>query len=181
DPGRGLKALALAPDGKTVAGATQASVTATRIVLWDGLTGKEVRRLAEVAGDVTALAFSPDGRTLASGGWDQKVRLWDVAGGKETKRLAVHFCSIVGLAFSPDGKTLASCSEDRVLLWRFASDREPRRLGGWDKATSLAFSHDGQRLAVGRSEGPVRVWDVGAGRMVRELSEASRGARGGAF
>src|SRR5262245_9752767 len=74
DPDRGLKALALSPDRKTVAGARRASVTATEIVLWDGLTGRGGRRLGEVAGDVGALAISPHGRTLASGGWDQTVR-----------------------------------------------------------------------------------------------------------
>ena len=76
--------------------------------MWDLATGKELQRFSH-DDPVTAVSFSPDGKTLASGSQDNTVRVWDLATGKELQRLS-HDSSVTAVSFSPDGKTLASGS-----------------------------------------------------------------------
>src|SRR5690242_3914959 len=67
---------------------------------------------------VECLAYSPDGKTLASGSFDRTIKLWDVQTGKEKRTLTGHTYSVECVAYSPDGKTLASGSIDRTIkLW----------------------------------------------------------------
>ena len=69
--------------------------------------------------NVTSVAFSPDGMTLAGGSWDRTARLWDVQTGEQKQVFSGHISSVESVVFSPDGATLASGSRDgTVLLWK---------------------------------------------------------------
>lgn len=123
-------------------------------------------------GPVSEVAFSPDGRTLASGGWDNSIKLWSVKSGQQLKSLDGHTGWVWSLAFSPDGKTLASGSGDKTIkLWDVESGREIKTLSGHDDwVQPVAFSPDGQTLASGGRDKTVRLWSVASGRQLNSLT-----------
>jgi WD40 repeat protein len=94
------------------------------------------------------VAFSPDGKTLASASNDQTIRLWDAATGTQQQTLAGHSDCVRAVAFSPDGKTLASTSDDGTIrLWDAATGTQQQTLAGHSNyVAAVAFSPDGKTL-----------------------------------
>jgi WD40 repeat protein len=144
-----------------------------RIILWshptdDTLEFKEKlkfeRKLEwEAPGKVRALAVSPDGKDLASGGTDKDITLWNPETGKKIERsFKGHKGTISGLAFSPDGKYLASASYDNTArLWEVKTGKVLQTLDKHDDhVQKVAFSPDGQLLATSSRDTTVRLWKV---------------------
>ena len=151
--------LAFHPSGRTLAGSAGMDGT---IRLLD-LAAGQVTTLTGHTSGINAAAFSPDGRTLATGSTDTTIRLWDLATGQTTITVNPHGGYVVAVAFSPDGHTLASASTDNtVRLWNAATGQATATLFGHTGfVTSVAFSPDGHTLATGSWDGTVRLWTLG--------------------
>ncbi|MDX1944288.1 MAG: c-type cytochrome domain-containing protein [Pirellulaceae bacterium] len=125
----------------------------------DGSLVKEFRGHKD---SLYCVRLSPDGKTLATGGYDNAIKLWDVASGKELRTLDAHNGAVFELAFRPDGQVLASASGDRtVKLWNPATGQRLDTLKDSVKELySLAFSPDGSRLAAAGVDNRIRVWQI---------------------
>jgi WD40 repeat protein len=158
-------AVALAPDGKTLA----AQFGKSDIKLWDVTSGREKLTLKGRERTVRSLAFAPDGQTLASGSEGAgDLILWDISSGRAMKTIESGQIEVRSLAFARDGRTLAAGGADgTVKLWNVATGCEESRLQGHsDGVLSVAFSPDGKTLASasawGKYGGAVQLWDMTA-------------------
>jgi WD40 repeat protein len=118
------------------------------------------------AGEVTAVAISPDGKFVASAGVDNKVKLWNVADGSLVATLSGHYDGINALAFSPNGQWLASAGQDRnIKLWKVADGSLIRTLASTEFILSVGFSPDNQWLASGGgySTNALKLWRLSDG------------------
>jgi WD40 repeat protein len=131
-------------------------------------------RLGSGANQFLCMAFSPDGKWLASGGYEKTITIWDPASGKVVRQWSGPENNIASLAFSPDGRLLASGGvfDPTVHLWEVSSGREIHSLQGLPRgASSLSFSPDGQVLAAGGlGTSEVHLWKVETGRQLARLA-----------
>jgi WD40 repeat protein/predicted Ser/Thr protein kinase len=161
----GSDLVALSPDGQRLAWRLGRTVN-----VCDTDTGKPLCSVRTHAGQVVALAFSPDNQRLATGGLDGSVEVWDMAaarGGKPDPpplTLRGHMALVTYLAFSPDGTRLASADLNGVVkVWGAITGRVLLTLKAHESTNCLAFSPDGQRLVTVGRDTTLKVWDATAG------------------
>jgi dipeptidyl aminopeptidase/acylaminoacyl peptidase len=159
----------LLPAGKTPAREPRSVVAPTGKPLTDG-------PMLPVPAPVTALAFSPDGKTLAVGTY-REVVFWNVETQAVAGRWRGHTDAVLSLAYTQDGKLLAAAGgvsgvNGEVRLWDTTAGRETRKMGEHtDTVLAVAFSPDGTKLATGSQDKSVRVWETGTGKPLALLRD----------
>jgi WD40 repeat protein len=191
--GASITAIAYSPDGKWLA----TGGADNKIRLFDAESGKEVGTLAGHQGStfvlpakpgladfgsptgsggwVTALAFSPDSKSLASGGWDDMVRIWDPSTGQQIRRLDAHQSNVSAIAFSSDGKRLATRGglDGVVRVWDPATGKEIQRWEGFSRrSAALAITPDNQNVVIGGGKA-IYFKDIDTGKETRQLAHAN--------
>jgi WD40 repeat protein len=155
--------LSFSPDGTTLAlGTFVPYSSAGEVKLIQVADGSEGSVLTGHENAVTAVAYAPDGKLLASGSADRSVRLWDPVQEQPLAILRGHGSPVQCIAFTPDGRTLASAGTDGVVrLWDVAAGRERADFDwGIGYVNAVAFAPDGMTAAAGGADGTVFLWDV---------------------
>ncbi len=158
-----LSQLAISPDGQTAA---MSSYESHEIILWDLALGRERLTLKGHSATVMHLAFTADGRSLASATGsivDRPIRVWNVATGRLQRRIGGHAAALQALAFSPDGQLVAgACPHERAIrIWHVGTAGEVAVIDAHSQSTrSIAFSPDGRLMATGAGDGTAALWSV---------------------
>jgi WD40 repeat protein/beta-lactamase regulating signal transducer with metallopeptidase domain len=194
-PPNGLAGLLFSPDGKTLA----ARGADGSLYLWEADTGKEIRQikapqrqgrnqvvLPRVAGgDVSGMAFTPDGKALAVSATEfnqqtitSSVKFWDVATGQETRQIkAPQGVRVSAVSFTPDGKILAYGSNNMIQLCEADTGNEVRQITVRDGVLTLIFSPDGKTLATRGRNQQVRLWETETGKELYQLGDTAPAGR----
>lgn len=162
------------PDGKKLAGADTGLIW-----VWSWPDGKLLHRFRCGDAYIRQVAFSPDGKTLASAGdRGHGLRIWDLVGGKQRHHLPAHENQIEAVAFSPDGSLLASGGDNRCIsLWDMCAAREPQLLTKNNRRfTAVASTPDGKMLATAERDGSIVLWDALDGHEICRLESWDRTA-----
>ncbi|MDA1230465.1 MAG: WD40 repeat domain-containing protein [Planctomycetota bacterium] len=156
--------LEYSPDGQFIATGSWRNDT---VMLWRADDGAKQQSF-KADGNIRAIAFSPDGMTIAAGCDDKLLFVWNLESGEVIHKVNAHALPVYDVSYSPDGQTIATCSGNwteakpgQIKLWKADSLDEITRLEGHDVAIrSAVFSPDGSKLASVSEDGVIKVWDI---------------------
>ena len=163
-PGK-VTAVHFSADGTTLVTASGVVGLGGVATLWNALDGSPIRRFEGHRDLLYDAELSPDGKVLATCGYDRVIQLWDAASGEPLRTLAGHNGAVYDVAFSPDGRSLVSASaDDTCKLWRVADgtrlDTLPQPL---KEEYACAFTPDGRSVVAGGADNSIRVWRLVSG------------------
>ncbi len=141
-----------------------------RVTVWDAANGQQFGAMLPYNSNVTSIAFSPDGRRLATGTVDGAVMVWDTETGRESRSFKGRTSAVISLAFSSDGSRLTSvCSDWTAKAWDVTTDQETLTLEASQTIGCLAFDMNNAHLAYASADLRYKLWDLETGHEVRTL------------
>jgi WD40 repeat protein len=157
--------LSFSPDGKLLASASGSDWwrDSKGIYIWETSSGKEISTLRGQTRGILSVAFRPDGKVLAGGSFDGRIRIWEIPSGQEISTFNAHKDDIHSVVFSPDGKVLASGGVDGAIRFWEAPPTSSREISTPSAIHSLVFSPDGKVLASCGEDRKVRIWEITSG------------------
>jgi WD40 repeat protein len=172
----GVYSVAFSPDSKYVVSGGCDAIGSNRFCttgsarIWDANTGTEVARMIHKT-VVSTVAFSSDGKYVASGSYDDTACVWEAATGKKVACMS-HNDGVLAVVFSPDGKYIASFSYDdnTAHVWEAQTGKEVTRVTHNSFVYSIAFSPDGRYVISGSDDNTVRVWEIKTGKEIARMA-----------
>ncbi|HUG69673.1 MAG TPA: WD40 repeat domain-containing protein [Pirellulaceae bacterium] len=165
---RWVTSVTHSPDGSMLAtaGGQSLQYRPGDVLLWEAASGNLIAALEGHTSNVWSVAFSPDGQTLVSSGYDGKVIVWSVAEKKSTATLEKHKGWCRSVAFHPGGKQFATAGEDgTAVIWDLEGPKEAKELKAHEAAIyQVAFSADGNTLATASTDKTVKLWEWQSGK-----------------
>jgi WD40 repeat protein len=179
--GKQVQAVAFSPDEKGLASGDAEGL----LVIWDLTTEKAKHKLEGHGSPIRGVAYTPDGKSLVSADESGVIKIWDATSGKETKSLRPDVLTLEKIelfSLSKDGSRLAVSDGGAARIWDLATGASltttvSRPSGNF----GVAYSPDGNLLAVAGMDGTVRLWDPRSAKMIRELTGHGRPVTGVAF
>lgn len=139
-------------------------------LLWDGRKGRLLRKIP-VGAAVESIAFSHDGRWLATGDAEHLVRVWDRTTGEPLAQMGGHTSWVQGLAFLPDDRLISGGEDGMIFVWDIHTGQRLATLAGHESwVMSLAISPDGRRLVSGGDDERVLIWDIETGKVLHAMT-----------
>ncbi len=183
-----VNAVAFSPDGESIVTGSGDNT----IRLWDRASSRLIRKINSLTDlifkdlnikGVHAVAFSPDGQYIVSGGSGKLVSVWDQAKGNLVRRYDGHSSSVHSVAFSPDGQYLISGSADKTIcLWDWGRENSVTKFGGnVSNVNSVAISNDNQHIISSHEDNTVRLWDRATGSLVKAFEKHNDSVHSVAF
>jgi WD40 repeat protein/serine/threonine protein kinase len=167
---------AYSPDGHRLAAISRGGAH-DLLAVWEVDSRKQIGEYRARVGQFLCLAFSPDGRHVATAGYEYFMRVREAATGVDVRSpFKVHEWPVLSVAFSPDGRHIATGSGDRtVRVWDWKAQRELSvvSLQHAGRVTGVAYSRDGKRLASASLDRTVKVWDTSTWKLLNDLPQSS--------
>jgi len=171
-----VTALDFSPDGTLLATGGGEPSRSGELKIWNVADGSLVKEFADAHSDtIFDLAFSPDGKQIASGAADRFAKIFDVASGDAVRSLEGHTHHVLGVSWRADGRLLATSGADNVVkFWTVTTGEQSRTIQGFGKeVTAISFLADGDNVVVSSGDASVQMKNSGNGGNVRGFGGAS--------